>query len=71
MPKISSLTPKKLLKILLKNGFEIDRITGSHYILYCSATRKMLTLPFHCKDLPKGTAHSILKAAGISLRDIK
>lgn len=71
MPKLSSLTPKKLLKIIQEAGFEIDHITGSHYILYHYQTGKRVVIPFHCKDLPKGTAYSILKTAGISLKDRK
>ena len=67
MPKIPSLTPKKLLRILQKAGFEIDHTTGSHYILYNPQTNKRITLPFHRKDLPKGILQAILKAAGISI----
>lgn len=68
MPKLV-LTPKKLLKILLKAGFKIDHITGSHYILYHPISKKRTTLPFHTKDLPKGTLHSIIKSAGLSKED--
>jgi predicted RNA binding protein YcfA (HicA-like mRNA interferase family) len=71
MPKLPLLSSKKLLKILKKNGFEIDHITGSHYILYNAALRKRVVLPFHCKDLPKGTLYSILKSAGIAIKDLK
>ena len=60
MPKISSLTPKKLLKIVQKAGFEIDHVTGSHYILYHPKTHKRVTIPFHF----------ILKSAGIRLEDL-
>ena len=63
------LTSKKLLRILLKAGFKVDHITGSHYILYNSITGKRVTLPFHTKDLSKGTLHSIIKSAGISEED--
>ena len=63
------LTPKKLLKILLKAGFKIDHITGSHYILYNPVSKKRVTLPFHTKDLPKGTLHSIIKSTGLSEED--
>jgi len=70
MSKIPSLTPKKFLRILQKAGFEIDHTTGSHYILYNPQTNKRITLPFHCKDLPKGTLQAILKAAGISVRTL-
>ena len=71
MPKLPSLTPKKLLRVLEKCGFVIDHIAGSHYILFQSGSNKRITLPFHCKDLPKGTLHSILKAAGIEIKDLK
>lgn len=59
------------MKILKKAGFEIDHITGSHYILYNPLTKKRVTLPFHPKTLPKGTVHSILRAAGINREDLK
>jgi len=70
MPKIPSLTPKKLLKIVQKAGFEIDHITGSHYILYHAKTHKRVTILFHCKNLPKGTTHSILKSSEIRIEDL-
>lgn len=70
MPKFPSLSSKKLLRILQNAGFQIDHTTGSHYILYDSRTKKRLTLPFHSKDLPKGTILSILKSAEISRNDL-
>ena len=54
MPKLPPLTPKQILSILKKEGFEIDHITGSHYILYHPVTKARVTLPFHRKELPKG-----------------
>jgi len=71
MPKLPSFTSKKILKILERAGFKIDHITGSHYILFNSSTGKRVTLPFHAKDLPKGTIHSILKSAGITKKDLE
>ncbi|MDP3792156.1 MAG: type II toxin-antitoxin system HicA family toxin [bacterium] len=68
MPRLT-LNPKKLLKILLRAGFKIDHITGSHYILYNPISKKHVTLPLHKKDLPKGTLHSIIKSAGLSEED--
>ena len=70
MPKLPVLKPKRLLKILQKAGFEIDHTTGSHCILYHS-DGKRITLPYHAKDLPKGTTHAILNSAGISIDEIK
>ena len=71
MPKLPSLTSKQVLAILRKEGFEVDHTTGSHYILYHSSTRARVTLPFHRKDLPRGTLYSILKQAGLSQKDLQ
>ncbi|PKL72737.1 hypothetical protein CVV26_00555 [Candidatus Kuenenbacteria bacterium HGW-Kuenenbacteria-1] len=71
MPKIPNYSSKQLLKILKKKGFEIDHITGSHYILYHLITKQRVTLSYHTKDLPKGTIFSILKQAEISKDDLE
>lgn len=34
MPKLPCVKPKQLIKVLKKIGFFVDRISGSHYILY-------------------------------------
>ncbi|MCX6718932.1 MAG: type II toxin-antitoxin system HicA family toxin [Candidatus Taylorbacteria bacterium] len=69
MPKLPVLTSKKVLTILQKNGFESDHMTGSHYSLYNQKTKRRVTVPFHTKDLPKGTLLSIMRMAGISRED--
>ena len=66
MPKLPSLTPRKIIKILERKGFELDRVKGSHHIYYHPETKKRVVVPLHKKDLPKGTFHEILKQAGIS-----
>lgn len=65
MPRFRSLTPRKVLKILQKEGFFIDHTTGSHYILYHPRTKKRVSVAYHAKDLPKGTLQAILKESGI------
>ena len=70
MIKLPILTPKKLIKILKTKGFEKDHVTGSHFIFRHPINKKKVTIPFKCKDLPKGTAMSILKEAGISKKDL-
>ena len=66
MPKLPNLTPKQIINILLQNGFVFKRSEGSHYIYYNPDTRKRVVVPFHKRDLPKGTILQILKQAGIS-----
>lgn len=70
MPKLPSLTSKKLIKILKQNGFLLDRTTGSHFIFYRPEDGRMATVPYHNKDLPKGTLIAILKQAGIDRGDL-
>jgi len=66
MPKLPNLTPKQVINILLQNGFVLKRSEGSHHIYYNPDTRKRVIVPFHKRDLPKGTLFQILKQAGIS-----
>lgn len=71
MPKLPSITPKKLVKFLKKLGFQLDHTTGSHFIFYNPQTKKRAIVPYHIKDLPKGTLMSILKEAGISRKEFE
>ena len=73
MPKLPSLTPKKIITILESRGFALDRVKGNHHIYYYPETKRRVVVPLHKKDLPKGTLFEILKQAGISkdeLRDL-
>ena len=56
MPK----KPKELERIILEDGWVFKMQTGSH-----PTKPGKVTIPFHCKDIPKGTENSILKQAGL------
>ncbi|MFQ5976308.1 MAG: type II toxin-antitoxin system HicA family toxin [Candidatus Hydrothermarchaeales archaeon] len=71
MPKLPSLTPQKIIKIIEKRGFVIDRIKGSHHIYYHSGTKRRVVVPLHKKELPKGTLLEILRQAGLSKEELK
>jgi predicted RNA binding protein YcfA (HicA-like mRNA interferase family) len=66
MPKLPILTSKKVLAVLKHNGFLLDHTTGSHFVLYHPETKRRAVVPYHTKDIPKGTLLSILREAGIS-----
>jgi len=66
MSKLPSLTPLKIIKVLEKKGFVLDRVKGSHHIYYHPETKRRAVVPLHKKDLPKGTLLEILKQANIS-----
>ena len=71
MPKLPSITPNKIIKILKSRGFILDRIKGSHHIYYLPKTKTRVIVPFHKKDLPRGTYHAILKSAGLDKEELK
>ncbi len=71
MPKLPTLTPKKVIKILESKGFVLDRVKGSHHIYYNPETKRRVVVPVHKKDLPKGTLLEILRQAGISKEEIE
>jgi predicted RNA binding protein YcfA (HicA-like mRNA interferase family) len=59
-----AVTGLELLKLLRANGWELDRIRGSHHILVKGT--KTVSVPVHgSKDIPKGTLKAILKEADI------
>ena len=70
MQKLPNLTPKELIKKLKKLGFELDHTTGSHYIFRNSDNGKRAVVPYHIKNLPKGTFLAILREAGLDKSDI-
>ena len=65
MTKLPSISGKEAIKALQKAGFEIRRVTGSHYILFNPTTKKIVTVPYH-KTLKKGTLLNIIRQSGLS-----
>jgi predicted RNA binding protein YcfA (HicA-like mRNA interferase family) len=65
MPKLPSLTPQKAINLIQKKGFILERTKGSHQIFRNPGTKRMVVVPYHKKDLPKGTLLEILRQAGI------
>jgi len=71
MPKLPALTPQKIIKVLGRRGFILDRIKGSHHIYYHPETKRRAVVPLHKRDLPKGTLLEILKQAGMTKEELK
>lgn len=59
------MTPKEMIRYLEKNGFVFDRQNGSHRLYKNAKTGKVTTVPYHNKELKKGTEQKILKDAGL------
>lgn len=71
MPRLPSITARKLVRILKQLGFLLDHSTGSHFVFYNPQTKKRAVVPCHFRDLPKGTLTSILKEAGVSRKEFE
>lgn len=54
-----------LKRMLEKDGWVLDRVKGSHHQFKHPTKAGVVTLPHPRKDIPKGTAESILKQAGL------
>lgn len=64
-------TPKQVLAKYKKLEFVEDRQSGSHKILYHPKTKTRAVIPFHIKELPKGTFAAILKESKITKKSLK
>ncbi|PKL58134.1 MAG: hypothetical protein CVV31_09675 [Methanomicrobiales archaeon HGW-Methanomicrobiales-2] len=71
MPKLPALTAQKVIRILTKKGFVLDRVKGSHHLFYNPETKRRATVPVHGRNLPTGTLLEILKPAGIEREEIE
>lgn len=57
----------ELEKMIVSKGWHFMRQTGSHKIYKHETIGGIIVIPFHgSKDLPKGTANSILKKAQLN-----
>lgn len=58
------LTGMELVKLLMKEGWTVDRISGSHYIMVRGGGT--LSVPVHAgRELPTGLLNKLLKQAGL------
>ena len=67
--KLPAITPKKLIKILVNLGFILYRQTGSHQIFV--KDNQQVIVPYHNRDLKKGTLIQIIKGTGLSIGEFK
>jgi predicted RNA binding protein YcfA (HicA-like mRNA interferase family) len=53
------------LRLLEREGFFVHHVSGSHYVLKHPHKRHLrVTLPWHGRDLKRGTLGSIIRQAG-------
>ena len=59
------LKPKEMEKLIMADGWVLKSQEGSHKHYVHPLKKGKVTIPFHVKDLPKGTENSIRKQAGL------
>lgn len=63
--KLPALKPKAVIKALERGGFEVRRVTGSHYIM--KRGKERVTVPYHHKDLNHKLLASIIAQSGFTV----
>ncbi|MGC1122671.1 MAG: type II toxin-antitoxin system HicA family toxin [Candidatus Methanofastidiosia archaeon] len=71
MSRLPILTSHKIIRMLKKKGFILDRTKGSHQIYYHRENKRKVVIPIHKKDLPRGTLLEILRQADISKEELR
>ncbi|PTR17473.1 putative RNA binding protein YcfA (HicA-like mRNA interferase family) [Nitrosospira sp. Nsp2] len=56
---------KTIMRLLRENGFEVDRIKGSHHQMRKEGWPVTVTVPHPKKQLGPGLVNAILKQAGL------
>jgi len=59
------------MEILVKKGYVLDRVKGSHHIYYHPTTKKRVVVPLRKTELPIGTLKEILRQAGIDKGELE
>jgi predicted RNA binding protein YcfA (HicA-like mRNA interferase family) len=65
--KLPIISGEKLIKILVRRGFVIQRQSGSHVVLQKGDA--VFSVPLH-EELKKGTLKAILNQSGLSAEDL-
>ena len=65
MSRVPPLKPRVVLRALERAGFFVHHVSGSHYILkHPKKAHLRVTLPWHNRDLKRGTLLSIIEQSG-------
>lgn len=71
MTKLPPLKAKEVISALEKLGFQVDHVTGGHYILRHPDGRRTV-VPYHGnRDVKQAVLRSIIRQAGISPEEFK
>jgi predicted RNA binding protein YcfA (HicA-like mRNA interferase family) len=66
MPRLPTVKPREVIRVLERVGFEIDHQTGGHVVLRRAIDGNRLVVPWHSRDLGRGLTLRIIKSAGLT-----
>jgi predicted RNA binding protein YcfA (HicA-like mRNA interferase family) len=69
MSRLPSCTAAQVMRALKRGGFVLDHATGSHQAFRHPRRPGVVVIPFHRRDLKRGTLHGIIKQAGFSVEE--
>jgi len=65
--RLPAVKPSEVLRALRRGGFFVHHVSGSHYVLkHPGKPHLRVTVPYHNRDLKRGTLASILEQAGLT-----
>ena len=69
--RLPSVSARKVIQVLRRAGFQVDRIVGSHHVpVYPGDPARTVVVPYHSRhDLKPGTLRSIVPQAGLSVQE--
>jgi len=68
--RLPAVRPKEVLRALGRAGFLVHHTSGSHYVLkHPQKPHLRVTIPYHNRDLKRGTLASIIEQAGLSAEE--
>lgn len=66
MTRLPACKPAAVIRALERAGLYLDHSTGSHRYFRHPRRPGLVTVPFHNRDLKRGTLLAILKQAGLT-----
>jgi predicted RNA binding protein YcfA (HicA-like mRNA interferase family) len=66
MTRLPSVKPREVIRALERAGFVLDRIKGSHHILWHETAQRTVVVPYHNREMKRGLLHKIINDAGLT-----
>jgi predicted RNA binding protein YcfA (HicA-like mRNA interferase family) len=71
MTDLPVVTPRRLIRALERAGFFVHHVKRSHYYLKHSERPALrVSVPYHARDIKRGTLRSILREAELSVEEL-